>query len=69
MPKQRIQKLISGAGICSRRSSERLLIEGRVTINGTIAKLGESADLEIDEIIVNGIRLQQNISSKVILLN
>ncbi len=50
----RIQKLISSYGICSRRSAERLIKEGHVLINGQIAKIGDSADSNIDRILVNG---------------
>ena len=41
---ERLQKLISGAGICSRRAAEELIAAGRVTVNGRRAALGESAD-------------------------
>ena len=52
--KERLQKILSAAGICSRRAAETYIIEGRVKVNGITANLGDSADLEQDEIVVNG---------------
>ena len=47
---ERIQKLLSAAGICSRRTAETYITAGRVTVNGRPAALGERADLERDDI-------------------
>ncbi len=52
--KERLQKILSAAGICSRRAAETYIKEGHVKVNGITAKLGDSADLEQDEIVVNG---------------
>ena len=52
--KERLQKILSAAGICSRRAAETHIKEGRVKVNGITANLGDSADLEQDEIVVNG---------------
>ena len=52
--KERLQKILSGAGICSRRAAETYIKEGRVKVNGITANLGESADPEQDEILVDG---------------
>ena len=52
--KERLQKILSAAGICSRRAAETYIKEGRVKVNGFTANLGDSADLEQDEIVVNG---------------
>lgn len=52
--KERLQKIISASGICSRRAAEKLISEGKVHINGIAASLGESADPETDEIKVDG---------------
>lgn len=52
--KERLQKILSAAGICSRRAAETYIKEGRVKVNGITANLGDSADLEQDEIVVNG---------------
>lgn len=40
---QRIQKIIAQAGICSRREAERLILEGKVRVNGKVAQLGDKA--------------------------
>lgn len=52
--KQRLQKLISAAGMASRRRSEELIKMGKVTVNGIPASLGDSADPETDIICVDG---------------
>ena len=51
---ERLQKVISARGICSRRKAEEMILAGRVTCNGAVAKLGDSADPETDEIRVDG---------------
>jgi 23S rRNA pseudouridine2605 synthase len=51
---ERLQKLISQAGICSRRKAEELILAGRVTVNGRVAtKLGSKADLSVDHVKVD----------------
>lgn len=50
---ERIQKLIAQAGIASRRAAEVMISEGRVLINGEVAKLGQKADLSRDVIKVD----------------
>ena len=54
---QRLQKIISNAGIASRRASEALISAGRVTVNGEIALLGSSADPDLDVIAVDGVAI------------
>lgn len=51
---ERLQKLIAGAGVCSRRAAEELLTAGRVQVNGRQASLGEKADPDRDTITVDG---------------
>ena len=51
---QRIQKILSARGVCSRRKAEEYLAAGRVTCNGVVSCLGDSADPEVDEILVDG---------------
>ena len=41
---ERLQKLLSAAGVCSRRQAEEYIQAGRVTLNGSTARLGEKAD-------------------------
>jgi 23S rRNA pseudouridine2605 synthase len=55
MPQERLQKVLSQAGIASRRQAEKIMAEGRVTVNGTIVtELGSKADLQTDHIKVDG---------------
>ncbi|MEA5038530.1 MAG: pseudouridine synthase [Clostridiaceae bacterium] len=51
--RERLQKILSSAGVCSRRASEELLREGRVKVNGLSALLGDSADPDTDEITLD----------------
>lgn len=51
---ERLQKILSSAGICSRRKAEELLLAGRVTVNGLPAGLGDKADPEHDRVQVDG---------------
>lgn len=51
---QRIQKIISAAGVASRRKSEELILAGRVKVNGAVATLGQKADGLKDKITVDG---------------
>ena len=52
--KERLQKLIAAAGLCSRRTAEEWIIQGKVTVNGGLARLGDTADPARDEILVDG---------------
>jgi 23S rRNA pseudouridine2605 synthase len=55
MPEERLQKILSQAGVASRRQSEQIILEGRVTVNGkVVSELGSKADLERDHIKVDG---------------
>ena len=51
---QRLQKILSAAGVASRRKSEELILQGRVLVNGKLAILGQKADDEKDLITVDG---------------
>jgi 23S rRNA pseudouridine2605 synthase len=52
---ERLQKIISQAGITSRRAAEELILAGRVTVNGTVVtELGTKADPSADRITVDG---------------
>lgn len=50
---ERLQKLLSRSGVASRRAAEKLLLEGRVSVNGIVATLGQSAETT-DTILVDG---------------
>jgi len=55
MAVERIQKILSRAGVASRRHAEEMMREGRVTVNGAvITELGSKADLDTDHIKVDG---------------
>jgi len=55
MPEERLQKIISRAGVASRRAAEQIILEGRVMVNGkVVVELGTKADLEHDHIKVDG---------------
>ena len=52
---ERLQKIIAAAGVSSRRVAEQMILEGRVTVNdGIIRQLGAKADIDADEIRVDG---------------
>lgn len=66
----RLQKILSGAGVASRRAAERLITEGRVSVNGTtVRELGTKADPERDEIRVDGRRIGHAAAPLYFLLN
>jgi len=56
---ERLQKILSQAGIASRRASEQLMLDGRVSVNGTtVRELGTKADAARDDIRVDGSRIK-----------
>jgi 23S rRNA pseudouridine2605 synthase len=66
----RLQKIISTAGVASRRAAEKLILEGRVSVNGrTVRELGSKADPETDEIRVDERRLKGPQRHRYFLLN
>ena len=53
--KERLQKIIAAAGISSRRVAEKMIVDGRVTVNDAVVRqLGAKADVGADEIRVDG---------------
>ena len=55
----RLQKILSAAGIASRRTAETLIVQGRVSVNGTtVTELGTKADPAADDIRVDGRRVK-----------
>jgi 16S rRNA U516 pseudouridylate synthase RsuA-like enzyme len=67
---ERLQKILSRAGVASRRASEQLIVEGRVTVNGvTVRELGSRADPESDDVRVDGRRVRPARTRRYILLN
>ena len=67
--KERLQKILSSRGICSRRKAEELITDGKVLVNGVPAKMGDAADPEADEILVEGKALPAKEQYVYILLN
>jgi 23S rRNA pseudouridine2605 synthase len=56
---ERLQKILSRAGVASRRAAEEMIAHGRVTVNGeTIREMGSKADLAVDDIRVDGARVR-----------
>ena len=51
----RLQKILSAAGVCSRRRAETYIQQGRVTVNGRPGVLGERADPDRDQIALDGV--------------
>ena len=70
MSQERLQKILSQAGVASRRASEQLMLDGRVTVNGaTMRELGTKADPTRDDIRVDGRRVKLPEQHRYILLN
>ncbi|WP_298030626.1 pseudouridine synthase [uncultured Dysosmobacter sp.] len=66
---ERLQKLLSAAGICSRRAAEVYITAGRVMVNGVPAELGQRADPDRDVIQVDGKPLASRTEPVYLLLN
>ena len=65
----RLQKILSARGVASRRGAETMIEEGRVTVNGQVAQLGQTADPQIDEILLDGKPLPTGSGNVYILLH
>ena len=50
----RLQKILSARGVASRRRAEEMIAAGRVTCNGRVCALGDSADPDVDTILIDG---------------
>jgi 23S rRNA pseudouridine2605 synthase len=55
---ERLQKILSRAGLGSRRKCEEMIIAGRVRVNGSVAQIGQKADPAIDSIAVDGGKIE-----------
>jgi 23S rRNA pseudouridine2605 synthase len=67
---ERLQKILSRAGIASRRAAEKIIAEGRVSVNGVLSKtLGTKADILTDDIRVDGVRVKPPKTPVYLLLN
>lgn len=67
--RERLQKILSARGVASRRKAEEMIQMGRVTVNGAAAALGDSADPDQDEILVDGKKIPTAGNYVYILLN
>jgi len=68
--RERLQKILSSAGIASRRAAEKLMEEGRVEVDGRVVReLGTSADPETQEIRVDGTRVRPGKPRRTVALN
>lgn len=67
--KERLQKILSARGVASRRKAEEWINAGRVQVNGITARLGDSADPDNDEILVDGRPLPSTKDHVYIMLN
>lgn len=66
---ERLQKILSAAGVTSRRGAEQYLLAGRVTVNGRAASLGDKADPGTDDIRVDGKPLRHGEKRTYLMLN
>ena len=66
---ERLQKILSERGVCSRRQAEQMIQAGRVTVNGILATLGQRADAALDQIMVDGVALGASPERRYLLLH
>jgi len=69
MSEERLQKILARAGVASRRKAEELIREGRVTVNGQPAAIGDKADLARDSVRLDERRIQAPATHRYLLLN
>jgi 23S rRNA pseudouridine2605 synthase len=69
MSEERLQKILARAGVASRRKAEELIREGRVTVNGQPAAIGDKADLARDSVKLDERRIQAPTTHRYLLLN
>lgn len=67
---ERLQKILSAAGVSSRRAAEALILQGRVSVNGTpVTSLGSKADPATDTIAVDGRKIKTAVPLRYVLVN
>lgn len=66
---ERLQKILAAHGVCSRRAAEKLIEDGRVTVNGEVAHLGDKADASRDEILLDGRPISKKDENVYLMLN
>lgn len=62
---QRLQKILSARGVCSRRQAEEMIEAGRVAVDGVVATLGTKADPQSQEICVDGVPIAKDLAGRV----
>ena len=67
--KERLQKILSARGVASRRKAEEMIAAGQIVVNGVVAALGDTADPEVDEILIDGKSLPKQEGYVYIMLN
>lgn len=65
---ERLQKILAERNVASRRAAEQLIVDGRVTVNGAVARLGDKADPTADEILLDGKPLGDKAAHRYLLL-
>ncbi len=66
---ERLQKVLANAGVASRRASEELIAQGRVTVDGRTATIGDKVDPAVAEILVDGERVVVDVDLTYLMLN
>src|SRR4051812_47727261 len=66
---ERVQKIIANAGVAPRRVAETWVAEGKVTVNGQVARLGDRADGDQDDIRIEGRPLPRPYERLYLMLN
>jgi 23S rRNA pseudouridine2605 synthase len=67
---ERLQKIIAASGTSSRRVAEKMIVEGRVTVNDSVIRqLGAKADIDADEIRVDGKLILPEVSKVYLMLH
>lgn len=65
---ERLQKILAMHNVASRRAAEQMIADGRVCVNGRVAKLGDKADPAVDEITLDGKALGEKAGLRYLLL-
>ena len=66
---ERVQKIIARCGLASRRQAEQMITDGRVTVNGAMCRLGDTADAACDLLAVDGVPVAPPPEKVYIMLN
>lgn len=67
--KERLQKVLSSRGVASRRKAEEMIASGEITVNGSVAQVGDLVEPETDLILVRGKALEQEVGPTYLALN